>query len=181
MDGIPPAQRGVPQIEVTFDIDSNGILNVSAKDKNTGKEQNIRIEASSGLSQEEIDRMKQEAEANADADKKAKEEIDKLNAADTMVFQVEKQMKDLEGKLPEDKKGPIDAALTELKAAHAAKDIAGCDAAQEKLNGALQAASAEIQAAMQQEQGGDQGPDAGTGGDAGAADDVTDVDFEEVK
>ena len=125
--------------------------------------------------------MKQEAEANADADKKAKEEIDKLNAADTMVFQVEKQMKDLEGKLPEDKKGPIDAALTELKAAHAAKDIAGCDAAQEKLNGALQAASAEIQAAMQQEQGGDQGPDAGTGGDAGAADDVTDVDFEEVK
>ena len=181
LDGIPPAQRGVPQIEVTFDIDSNGILNVSAKDKNTGKEQNIRIEASSGLSQEEIDRMKQEAEANADADKKAKEEIDKLNAADTMVFQVEKQMKDLEGKLPEDKKGPIDAALTELKAAHAAKDIAGCDAAQEKLNGALQAASAEIQAAMQQEQGGDQGPDAGTGGDAGAADDVTDVDFEEVK
>jgi len=181
LDGIPPAQRGVPQIEVTFDIDSNGILNVSAKDKNTGKEQNIRIEASSGLSQEEIDRMKQEAEANADADKKAKEDIDKLNAADSMVFQVEKQMKDLEGKLPEDKKGPIDAALIELKAAHAAKDIAACDAAQEKLNGALQAASAEIQAAMQQEQGGDQGPDAGTGGDAGAADDVTDVDFEEVK
>ncbi len=181
LDGIPPAQRGVPQIEVTFDIDSNGILNVSAKDKNTGKEQNIRIEASSGLSQEEIDRMKQEAEANADSDKKAKEDIDKLNAADSMVFQVEKQMKDLEGKLPEDKKGPIDAALTELKAAHAAKDIAACDAAQEKLNGALQAASAEIQAAMQQEQGGDQGPDEGTGGDAGAADDVTDVDFEEVK
>src|SRR6056300_670963 len=181
LDGIPPAQRGVPQIEVTFDIDSNGILNVSAKDKNTGKEQNIRIEASSGLSQEEIERMKQEAEANADADKKAKEDIDKLNAADSMVFQVEKQMKDLDGKLPEDKKGPIDAALTELKAAHAAKDVAGCDAAQEKLNGALQAASAEIQAAMQQQQGGDQGPDAGAGGDAGAADDVTDVDFGEVK
>src|SRR5210317_286925 len=181
LDGIPPAPRGVPQIEVTFDIDSNGILNVSAKDKNTGKEQNIRIEASSGLSQEEIDRMKQEAEANADADKKAKEEIDKLNTADSMIFQVEKQMKEIEGKLPEDKKGPIDAALAELKAAHAAKDIAGCDAAQEKLNGALQAASAEIQADMQQEQGGDQGPDAGTGGDAGAADDVTDVDFEEVK
>ncbi|MEL0026732.1 MAG: Hsp70 family protein, partial [Schleiferiaceae bacterium] len=154
---------------------------VSAKDKNTGKEQNIRIEASSGLSQEEIDRMKQEAEANADADKKAKEEIDKLNAADSMVFQVEKQMKEIEGKLPEDKQGPIDAALAELKAAHAAKDVAGCDAAQEKLNGALQAASAEIQAAMQQNQGGgDQGPTDG-GGDAGGADDVTDVDFEEVK
>ena len=104
LDGIPPAQRGVPQIEVTFDIDSNGILNVSAKDKNTGKEQNIRIEASSGLSPEEIERMKQEAEANADADKKVKEDIDKLNAADSMIFQVEKQMKDIEGKLPEDKK-----------------------------------------------------------------------------
>ena len=181
LEGIEPAPRGVPQIEVIFDIDANGILNVSAKDKNTGKGQNIRIEASSGLSQEEIERMKQEAEANADADKKAKEDIDTLNAADSMVFQVEKQMKDLEGKLPEDKKGPIDAALTELKAAHAAKDVAGCDAAQEKLNGALQAASAEIQAAMQQQQGGDQGPDAGAGGDAGAADDVTDVDFEEVK
>ena len=182
LDGIPAAPRGVPQIEVTFDIDSNGILNVSAKDKNTGKEQNIRIEASSGLSQEEIDRMKQEAEANADADKKAKEEIVKLNAADSMVFQVEKQMKELEGKLPEEKKEPIDTALAELKAAHAAKDIAGCDAAQEKLNAALQAASAEIQAAMQgndQQGGDDQGPDAG--GDANATDDVTDVDFEEVK
>ena len=182
LDGIPPAPRGVPQIEVTFDIDSNGILNVSAKDKNTGKEQNIRIEASSGLSQEEIDRMKQEAEANADADKKAKEEIDKLNAADTMIFQVEKQMKDIEGKLPEDKKGPIDEALAELKTAHAAKDIAGCDVATEKLNGALQAAAAEIQAAMQGNQGdNDSGPDAGGDADAGGADDVTDVDFEEVK
>jgi molecular chaperone DnaK len=182
LDGIPAAPRGVPQIEVTFDIDSNGILNVSAKDKNTGKEQNIRIEASSGLSQEEIDRMKQEAEANADADKKAKEEIDKLNAADSMIFQVEKQMKEIEGKLPEDKKGPIDAALAELKTAHAAKDIAGCDAATEKLNGALQAAAAEIQAAMQGNQGGnDNGPDAGGDAGAGGADDVTDVDFEEVK
>src|SRR5210317_2393541 len=130
LDGIPPAPRGVPQIEVTFDIDSNGILNVRAKDKNTGKEQNIRIEASSGLSQEEIDRMKQEAEANADADKKTKEQIDKLNAADSMIFQVEKQMKEIDGKLAEDKKGPIDTALAELKAAHAAKDVAGCDAAQ---------------------------------------------------
>lgn len=182
LDGIPAAPRGVPQIEVTFDIDSNGILNVSAKDKNTGKEQNIRIEASSGLSQEEIDRMKQEAEANADADKKAKEEIDKLNAADSMIFQVEKQMKEIEGKLPEDKKDPIDAALAELKTAHAAKDIAGCDAATEKLNGALQAAAAEIQAAMQGNQGGnDNGPDAGGDAGAGGADDVTDVDFEEVK
>jgi molecular chaperone DnaK len=180
LDGIPPAQRGVPQIEVTFDIDSNGILNVSAKDKNTGKEQNIRIEASSGLSPEEIDRMKQEAEANADADKKVKEDIDKLNAADSMIFQVEKQMKDVEGKLPEDKKGPIDAALLELKAAHAAKNIAGCDEAQEKLNAALQAASADIQAAMQGDQGGDQ-PRSGADGEEAGADDVTDVDFEEVK
>ena len=180
LDGIPPAQRGVPQIEVTFDIDSNGILNVSAKDKNTGKEQNIRIEASSGLSPEEIDRMKQEAEANADADKKVKEDIDKLNAADSMIFQVEKQMKDVEGKLPEDKKGPIDAALLELKAAHAAKNIAGCDEAQEKLNAALQAASADIQAAMQGAQAGDQ-PGSGANGEEAGADDVTDVDFEEVK
>ena len=180
LDGIPPAQRGVPQIEVTFDIDSNGILNVSAKDKNTGKEQNIRIEASSGLSPEEIDRMKQEAESNADADKKVKEDIDKLNAADSMIFQVEKQMKDVEGKLPEDKKGPIDAALLELKAAHAAKNIAGCDEAQEKLNVALQAASADIQAAMQGDQGGDQ-PGSGADGEEAGADDVTDVDFEEVK
>ena len=180
LDGIPPAQRGVPQIEVTFDIDSNGILNVSAKDKNTGKEQNIRIEASSGLSPEEIDRMKQEAEANADADKKVKEDIDKLNAADSMIFQVEKQMKDIEGKLPEDKKGPIDAALLELKAAHAAKNIAGCDEAQEKLNAALQAASAEIQAAMQGAQAGDQ-PGSDSDGEAAGTDDVTDVDFEEVK
>ena len=182
LDGIPAAPRGVPQIEVTFDIDSNGILNVSAKDKNTGKEQNIRIEASSGLSQEEIDRMKQEAEANADADKKAKDEIDKLNAADSTVFQVEKQMKELEGKLAEEKKAPIDTALAELKAAHAAKDIGACDAAQEKLNAALQAASAEIQAAMQgNNKAGDddQSPDAGGG--AGTADDVTDVDFEEVE
>ena len=180
LDGIPPAQRGVPQIEVTFDIDSNGILNVSAKDKNTGKEQNIRIEASSGLSPEEIDRMKQEAEANADADKKVKEDIDKLNAADSMIFQVEKQMKDIEGKLPEDKKGPIDAALLELKAAHAAKNIAGCDEAQEKLNAALKAASAEIQAAMQGAQAGDQ-PESDSDAEEAGADDVTDVDFEEVK
>jgi molecular chaperone DnaK len=125
--------------------------------------------------------MKQEAEANADADKKAKEEIDKLNAADGMIFQVEKQMKDIEGKLAEDKKDPIDAALAELKTAHAAKDIAGCEAAQEKLNGALQAAAAEIQAAMQGgADGGAQGPGPDAGAD-GATDDVTDVDFEEVK
>jgi molecular chaperone DnaK len=133
------------------------------------------------LSQEEIERMKQEAEANADADKKAKVQIDKLNAADSMIFQVEKQMKEIDGKLAEDKKGPIDTALAELKAAHAAKDVAACDAATEKLNGALQAAAAEIQAAMQGNQGGDQGPDAGGDAGAGGADDVTDVDFEEVK
>jgi len=140
LDGIPAAQRGVPQIEVTFDIDANGILNVSAKDKGTGKVQSIRIEASSGLSDDEVKRMKEEAQANAEADKKEKERIDKLNQADSMIFQTEKQLKDLGDKLPADKKAPIETALNKLKEAHKAQDIAGIDAAMAELNSVFQAA-----------------------------------------
>ena len=144
LDGIPAAQRGVPQIEVTFDIDANGILNVSAKDKGTGKVQSIRIEASSGLSDDEVKRMKEEAAANAEADKKEKERIDKLNQADSMIFQTEKQLKDLGDKLPADKKAPIEGALNKLKEAHKAQDIAGIDAAMAELNSVFQAASQEM-------------------------------------
>lgn len=178
LDSIPPAPRGVPQIEVTFDIDANGILNVSAKDKATGKEQSIRIEASSGLSDEEIQKMKREAEANADADKKAKEEVDKLNAADNMIFQTEKQLKELGDKLPADKKQPIEDALAELKKAFETKDLAAIDTSMEKLNTVFQAASQDMYNAQQQAQ-----PDGGDAAaqDAGAAEEVTDVDFEEVK
>ena len=140
LDGIPAAQRGVPQIEVTFDIDANGILNVSAKDKGTGKVQSIRIEASSGLSDDEVKRMKEEAQANGEADKKEKERIDKLNQADSMIFQTEKQLKDLGDKLPADKKAPIETALNKLKEAHKAQDIAGIDAAMAELNSVFQAA-----------------------------------------
>tara|TARA_B100001250_G_scaffold71785_1_gene58143 strand:- start:3184 stop:5109 length:1926 start_codon:yes stop_codon:yes gene_type:complete len=174
---IPPAPRGVPQIEVTFDIDANGILNVSAKDKATGKEQNIKIEASSGLSDEEIQKMKEEAEANADADKKVKETADKINAADGMIFQTEKQLKDVGEKLSDDKKAPIEEALKELKSAHESKDLAAIDAAMEKINAAWTAASEEMYKATQ-EQGG-----AAPEGDAAEnpTDDVTDVEFEEVK
>ena len=141
LDGIPAAQRGVPQIEVTFDIDANGILNVSAKDKGTGKVQSIRIEASSGLSEDEVKRMKEEAAANAEADKKEKERIDKLNQADSMIFQTEKQLKELGDKIPADKKAPIEAALNKLKEAHKAQDVAGCEAAMNELNSVFQAAS----------------------------------------
>jgi molecular chaperone DnaK len=179
LDGIPPAPRGVPQIEVTFDIDANGILNVSAKDKATGKEQSIRIEASSGLSEEEIEKMKKEAEANAETDQKAKEEIEKLNTADNMIFQTEKQLKEFGDKLPEDKKQPIEEALAELKKAHEAKDLEAIDASMEKLNTVFQAASQEMYNA-QQAAGGDasaENADQGEGGD----EEVTDVDFEEVK
>ncbi len=180
---IPPAPRGVPQIEVTFDIDANGILNVSAKDKATGKEQSIRIEASSGLSQEEIEKMKREAEANADSDKQAKEKVDKVNAADAMVFQTEKQLKEFGDKLSDDKKGPIESALTELKAAHQSQDTEAIDAAMEKINEAWKNASEEMYKA-QQEAGGAQGEPAdgaAQGGEAGgAAEDVTDVEYEEV-
>jgi molecular chaperone DnaK len=180
LDGLPPAQRGVPQIEVTFDIDANGIINVSAKDKGTGKEHNIRIEASSGLTEDEIKKMKEEAEANAESDKAAMETAEKINGADSMIFQTEKQLKEFGEKLSDDKKGPIEAALTELQAAHESKDIAQIDAAMEKINGAWQAASEEMQAAAQQTQ------DAGAGaqqdaGDSASEDDVQDVDFEEVE
>lgn len=182
LDGLPPAQRGVPQIEVTFDIDANGIIKVSALDKGTNKSHEIRIEASSGLSEEEIEKMRQEAEANADADKAAKETAEKINGADSMIFQTEKQLKEFGDKLSADKKDPIEAALVELKAAHESKDLAQIDAAMEKINEAWKVASEEMYAA----QGGAEGaagaeaqgqPDAST--DQG--DNVEDVDFEEVK
>jgi len=179
LDGLPPAPRGIPQIEVTFDIDANGILHVHAKDKATGKSQSIRIEASSGLSDDEINKMKAEAEANAEADKKAKETADKINQADSLIFQTEKQLKEYGDKLPADKKGPIEDALKKLKEAHASKDIAAIDAAMNELNTVFQAASQEMYNASQAEggaQGGAQpGPDGGDDGE------VTDVDFEEVK
>lgn len=191
LDGIPAAQRGVPQIEVTFDIDANGILNVSAKDKGTGKVQSIRIEASSGLSDDEVKRMKEEAAANAEADKKEKERIDKLNQADSMIFQTEKQLKDLGDKLPADKKAPIEGALNKLKEAHKAQDIAGIDAAMAELNSVFQVASQEMYNAQGGgAQGGPQAdPNFGgqqAGGNAGSSNNskdgnVTDVDFEEVK
>ena len=186
LDGIPAAQRGVPQIEVTFDIDANGILNVSAKDKGTGKVQSIRIEASSGLSDDEVKRMKEEAQANAEADKKEKERIDKLNQADSMIFQTEKQLKDLGDKLPADKKAPIEAALNKLKEAHKAQDIAGIDAATTELNSVFQAASQEMYNAQNAQGGAQPGPDFGqqAGGNAGNNKQdggVTDVDFEVVK
>ena len=173
---IPPAPRGVPQIEVTFDIDANGILNVTAKDKATGKEQNIKIEASSGLSDEEIEKMKQEAEANADADNKAKETADKINAADGMIFQTEKQLKEFGEKLSDDKKAPIEEALVELKAAHESKDLESIDTAMEKINTAWTAASEEMYKASQEEGAAAEGEQADP-----ATDDVTDVEFEEVK
>jgi molecular chaperone DnaK len=184
LDSIPPARRGVPQIEVTFDIDANGILNVSAKDKGTGKEQNIRIEASSGLSEDEIERMRKEAEANADADKEEKEKIDKLNTADNLVFTTEKQLEEYGDKIPEDKKAEIVAAKDELKKAHEAQDIAGIDSHMESLNKAWEAASQDIYNAQQAE-GGAEAPGADANAEGGEnaeeAKDVEDVDFEEVK
>ncbi|MBJ6116953.1 molecular chaperone DnaK [Pontibacter sp. BT310] len=186
LDGIPPAPRGVPQIEVIFDIDANGILHVTAKDKATGKEQKIRIEASSGLSEQEIERMRQEAEANAESDKKAKEEIEKLNAADSMIFQTEKQLKEFGDKLSEGNKSNIEGALGQLKTAHGAKDIAGIDTALEALNNAWSAASQEMYAAGGAGQEGAAGATGGNGQAGGpqgqAANDggVTDVDYEEV-
>ena len=184
LDGIPPAPRGVPQIEVTFDIDANGILNVSAKDKASGKEQQIRIEASSGLSDEEIKRMKEEAAANAEADQKEKEKIDKLNQADSTIFQTEKQLKDLGDKIPADKKAPIEAALAKLKDAHKAQDIDAIDAASNELNAVFQAASQEMYNATNAQQASQSGEDGGQqpeGEDKSSDDNVTDVDFEEVK
>ncbi len=187
LDGIPPSPRGIPQIEVTFDIDANGILNVSAKDKATGKEQKIRIEASSGLSDDEIKRMKEEAAANAEADKREKDRIDKLNQADSTIFQTEKQLSELGDKIPADKKAPIEAALNKLKEAHKAQDVAAIDGAIAELNTAFQAASQDMYNASNQQQG-PQNPNEGpntTGssqnGGTQSGDNVTDVDFEEVK
>jgi len=200
LDGIMPAPRGIPQIEVTFDIDANGVVSVSAKDKATGKEQSIRIEASSGLSDDEIKRMKAEAEANAEADKKERERIDKLNQADSVIFQTEKQLKEIGDKIPADKRGAIEAALNKLKEAHKAQDIAGIDAGLAEVNSAFQAASQEMYNAQAQANGGGaQGNPfdgagnpfggAGFGGNPNAGgqqppkDDggVTDVPYEEVK
>ena len=184
--GIAPARRGVPQIEVTFDIDANGILKVSAKDKTTGKEQTIRIEASSGLSEDEINRMKAEAQANAEADKKERERVDKINEADSMIFQTENQLKELGDKLPADHKGAIEAALGKLKEAHKAQDIAAIDAAKAELNNAWQTASAQMyqQTGAQPGagagfQGGPQQP--GAGSSSANNENVQDADFEEVK
>ncbi len=176
LDGIPPAQRGVPQIEVTFDIDANGILNVSAKDKATNKEQSIRIEASSGLSQDDIEKMKREAEANAETDRKAKETVDKINNADSLVFQTEKQLREFGDKIPADKKEPIEAALKDLKQALEIRDLDGIERHMETLNNVFQAASQDMYNASQQ-----QGAQSDGGSSANANDEVTDVDFEEVK
>jgi len=179
LDGIPPAPRGVPQVEVTFDVDANGIMNVSAKDKGTGKEQSIRIEASTGLSDDEIKRMRDEAKAYEEQDKQAREKVDKVNQADSMVFQTEKQLKEFGDKLG-DKKAPIEAALTELKAAHASQDIAAIDAAMEKMNAAWQAASQEM---YQGQEGAAQGgPQAEPNADAGnEGETVEDVEYEDVE
>ena len=187
LTGIAPARRGIPQIEVTFDIDANGILKVSAKDKATGKEQAIRIEASSGLSQEEIDRMRREAEANAEADKKEKERIDKLNQADSMIFQTENQLKELGDKLPADKKPAIEGALQKLKDAHKSGDMAAIDAAINELNAAWQAASAQMYQQTGQANAGQPGGAGFQGGQqaqssaSDSKDDIQDADFEEVK
>ncbi len=186
LDGIPPSQRGIPQIEVTFDIDANGIIKVSATDKATNKSQDIRIEASSGLTEEEINKMKQEAEANADADKAVKEKADKLNEADAMIFQTEKQLKEFGDKLSDDKKAPIEAALEDLKKAYETKEVETIQPALDKINEAWKVASEEMYKA--QAEAGQSGPSGDAHSDAGSANqngeenaDVEDVDFEEVK
>jgi len=183
LDGIPPAPRGIPQVEVTFDIDANGILHVSAKDKGTGKEQRIRIEASSGLTDEEIRKMRDEAKANEESDKLAREKVDKINTADSLIFQTEKQLKEFGDKLPADKKATIDAALGKLKEAHKSQDVSQIDIAMAEMNTAWQAASEELYKNSQgqpQEEPGAQ-TQSGQKADKGPADEVTDVDFEEVK
>ena len=194
LDGIPPAMRGIPQIEVTFDIDANGILNVSAKDKGTGKEQRIRIEASSGLSEEDIRRMREEAKANESSDKAAREKADKVNAADSMIFQTEKQLKEFGDKIPADKKGRIENALTALRDAQKSQDVVAIDSTLAEINAAWQAASEDMYKASQGtgqqagpqggQQGGPEGENAGGnagGKQPGGDEQVTDVDFEEVK
>ncbi|MGO2357511.1 MAG: molecular chaperone DnaK [Mesonia sp.] len=186
LDGIPPAQRGTPQIEVTFDIDANGIIKVSAEDKATGKKQDIRIEASSGLTEEEIEKMKSDAEANAEADKKTKEKVDKLNEADAMIFQTEKQIKDFGDKLSDDKKKPVEDALEELKKAYETKELEQIEPALDKLNETWKSVSEEMYKAQAEAQQngapqGEAGGDAEGGEEAKSGDDVEDVDFEEVK
>jgi molecular chaperone DnaK len=184
LDGIPPAPRGTPKIEVTFDIDANGILHVSAKDQGTGKEQKIRIEASSGLTDAEIQKMKQEAQANADSDKKEKEKIEKINLADNQIFQTEKQLKEYGDKLSDNNKGAINGALEKLKEAHKSQDLANIDTAMAALNAAWQAASQEMYAASGAgAQAGAAPGDGGAPGGSGPAGggDATDVEFEEVK
>ncbi|MEI6086779.1 MAG: molecular chaperone DnaK [Bacteroidota bacterium] len=185
LDGIPPAPRGVPQIEVTFDIDANGMIHVSAKDKGTGKEQKIRIEAGSGLSKEEVEKMKAEAKANESEDKLARERVEKINQADSLIFQTEKQFKEFGDKIPEDKKAPIETALAKLKEAHKNQDVAAIDTAMTEMNTAWTAASEEIykaQAAAGEQPGADAGAHANAGGAQQAAGEtVTDAEFEEVK
>ena len=187
LDGIPPAPRGVPQIEVIFDIDANGILHVTAKDKGTGKEQKIRIEAGSGLSKEEVEKMKAEARANESTDKEAREKVEKINQADSLVFQTEKQLKEYGDKIPAEKKAPIETALNKLKEAHKSQDVAAIDAAVAEMNNAWTAASEEMYKATQQAGGaqpGAEGPGAGNGhqgASAGGGENVTDAEFEEVK
>lgn len=184
LDGIPPAPRGVPQIEVTFDIDANGILHVTAKDRGTGKEQKIRIEASSGLTEEEIKRMREEAKRNEEADRREKERIEKINAADSLIFQTEKQLKEFGDKLPADKKASIEAALGKLKDAHKSQDLAAIENATNELNAAWQAASEELYKAQAQANAGagqQANANAGSSSSSGNDQEVTDVDFEEVK
>jgi molecular chaperone DnaK len=182
LDNIPPAPRGVPQIEVIFDIDANGILHVTAKDKGTGKEQKIRIEAGSGISKEEVEKMKAEAKANEANDKAAREKVDKVNQADSLIFQTEKQLKEFGDKLPADKKAPIETALGKLKDAHKSQDVAAIDAAVTEMNNAWTAASEEMYKATQQSAGGQPGGGAHEGQQAnGGGENVTDAEFEEVK
>ncbi|HEV3252232.1 MAG TPA: Hsp70 family protein, partial [Puia sp.] len=188
LDGIPPAPRGVPQVEVIFDIDANGILHVTAKDKGTGKEQKIRIEAGSGLSKEEVEKMKAEAKANESTDKAAREKIDKVNQADSLIFQTEKQLKEYGDKIPADKKAPIESALNKLKEAHKLQDTAGIELAIQGMNTAWTAASEEMYKATQQAGAQDPGQGGNTGGDGGSqphsgggTENVTDAEFEEVK
>jgi len=181
LDGIPPAPRGVPQVEVTFDIDANGILHVSAKDKGTGKEQKIRIEAGSGLSKEEIERMKNDAKANEEADKSEREKVEKINQADSLIFQTEKQLKEYGDKISADKKAPIEAALEKLKEAHKSQDLSAIDAAMNEMNTAWTAASEEMYKATQ-EAGAQNGAGAGEQEQASSGgENVTDAEFEEVK
>jgi len=181
LDGIPPSPRGVPQIEVTFDIDANGILNVSAKDKGTGKEQTIKIQASTGLSKDEVEKMKNDARANEAADRAAREKVDKLNTADSLIFQTEKQLKEFGDKIPADKKANIESALSRLKEAHKNQDVSGVDVAMNELNQVWQQASEDLYKAQQQQGAPTEGP--GTGGDSSGNKDesVQDVPFEEVK